>query len=75
MLKKCPFCGKEVAVVDTVAACEGITKEDCESYEEYDWKAHHYTVVCDYTAGGCGSSTGGFYENPEAAEDAWNTRV
>ena len=70
-LKPCPFCGKNVPNVGTIADHE-FTCEDDMSYE-YD--STHFDVVCAATAGGCGASTGKRYETPEEAIEAWNRRA
>ena len=47
-IKRCPFCGKNVAVLDH---CKGL--EDCLNFEVCEgegWKV----VVCDFNKGGCG---------------------
>ncbi len=70
-LKPCPFCGKSVANVDSVANHEMI-----DEYEpDYSWRSKRYDVVCDYNNGGCGASTGGNNATPEDAIEAWNRRV
>lgn len=70
-LKPCPFCGKSVAYVDSVAN-HGMMDE----YESnYSWSSTHYDVVCDYNSGGCGASTGKDNATPEEAIEAWNRRV
>ena len=66
-LKPCPFCGKTVACVCSLAEALGKDGND------YDMS--HYTVVCDYVAGGCGSSIGQFYNTKDEAKEAWNRRV
>ena len=35
---------------------------------------HNYVVVCDYSEGGCGASTGGSARTKETAIKAWNRR-
>ena len=53
-LKPCPFCGKSVAHVDSVA-----NHEMMDEYEfDYSWRYNHYDVVCDYRSGGCGHPLG-----------------
>ena len=70
-LKPCPFCGKSVAHVDSVAN-HGMMDE----YESnYSWSSNHYDVVCDYNSGGCVASTGKDNATPEEAIEAWNRRV
>lgn len=73
-MNKCPFCGKNVAIACSIVEAEDVTAEDVGA-EEYDWKKNHFTVVCDFLAGGCGASTGGHYETLEAAIDAWENRA
>ena len=69
-LRKCPFCGKRVAVCETVAD-RGLMDYD---YPDYDWAKDHYAVVCNYNAGGCGTATRG-YATVEKAIAAWNRRT
>ena len=66
-IKRCPFCGKNVAVLDH---CKGL--EDCLNFEVCEgegWKV----VVCDFNKGGCGASSGYFKTKAEAIT-AWNRR-
>jgi hypothetical protein len=70
-LKPCPFCGKNVAHVGTVAEHEKMDIHDV----DYDWCSKHYDVVCDLLKGGCGASTGKQYETPREAIEAWNRRA
>lgn len=70
-LKPCPFCGKTVANVATVAEHEYTDKDSV----GYGFASTHFDVVCDYENGGCGASTGKQYDTPEEAIDAWNRRV
>lgn len=70
-LKSCPFCGKAVAKVRTVAEIE-LTESDDPNFE---WEDSHYSVVCNYNCGGCGAMIGQFYDTPEAAAEAWNRRA
>ena len=64
--KKCPFCGKNVAGCYTLAEA---LLTDC------DYDLTHYTVICDYSNGGCGASIGQYYKSEEEASEAWNNRV
>ena len=66
LLKHCPFCGKSVAEVCTVAELDGD--------EENEWSNTHYIVVCDHDEGGCGSCGTCTNETPEQAAEAWNRR-
>ena len=60
-LKPCPFCGSSDAPrLDTRHGKDG-------------WR-DRYMVVCDYTDGGCGSSSGWYYYFVEAIE-RWNQRA
>ena len=68
-IKRCPFCGKEVAYCGTVA---GIKLMDDDN-PDYEWAKDRYAVVCNYNAGGCGTMTRG-YMTEEAAVMAWNRR-
>ena len=70
-LKPCPFCGKSVADVDTVANHEMIDSDAI----DYFWCAEHYDVICDTRNGGCGASTGKNHKTPEEAIEAGNRRV
>lgn len=58
-IKPCPFCGSDEAVY--VYRDEG---------EDYDGG---YRVVCDFTIGGCGASSG-CGETPKEAIAKWNRR-
>lgn len=69
-LKSCPFCGKNVAEVGTVADIELMDRDNTAYY----WASEHYQVVCDYTRGGCGATTGAQSKGPEDAIEAWNRR-
>ena len=70
VLLGCPWCGKTVAHVGTIAEHE-LMDEDTPGY---DWCATHYDAVCDATNGGCGGHTGP-YKTEEEARLAWNTRA
>lgn len=70
-LEACPFCGKNVALCDTVAEILFTDSDD----PDYEWNSSHYAVVCDFIKGGCGSMTGCNNETPEAAAAAWNRRA
>ena len=70
VLATCPWCGKAVAHVGTIAEHE-LMDEDAPAY---DWCANHYDVVCDATNGGCGGHTGP-YKSEKDARLAWNTRA
>lgn len=83
-LRKCPFCGADVAVVTTVkelqdckhfedGMCPRFEYNDYES-EGWEWDCSMFSVVCDYTNGGCGASTGWKKTVQEAVED-WNKRT
>lgn len=65
-LKPCPFCGKIVAIAGTVAELEGFIGD-----------IYHccFTVVCDFTKGGCGAAIGRQYKSEEEAVEAWNRRA
>ena len=67
-LKRCPFCGKEVAVVSSCVEVEG-----CGNFESCGG-AGYSCVVCDAQNGGCGAS-GGYHDTREEAIDAWNRRA
>lgn len=70
-LKPCPFCGKSVANVGTVAEHELAD----EYLPEYGWSTTHYDVVCSALLGGCGASTGKNNETAEKAIEVWNRRA
>lgn len=68
-LLPCPFCGKpDTAKITTVSECECM-----DNPTEFD--ETHYGAVCSFVVGGCGASTGWYYETPEEAAKAWNTRA
>lgn len=62
----CPFCGKDVA---TIANCQEM--KECESMGSC--KSHYFLVVCTFSRGGCGASSG-YFPTPEEAAEAWNQR-
>ena len=70
-LKPCPFCGGTKIWIGTIAESE---MQD-ENHPDYEFNSEHYTVVCDYSEGGCGASTGGSARTKEAAIKAWNRRA
>lgn len=70
-LKPCPFCGKNVADLGTVAEQE-LLDSDNENYALY---SSLYSVECNFLNGGCGASIGQFYDHPEQAAEAWNRRA
>ena len=70
VLLGCPWCGKTVAHVGTIAEHE-LMDEDAPGY---DWCANHYDTACDATNGGCGGHTGP-YKSEYEARLAWNTRA
>lgn len=70
VLLGCPWCGKTVAHVGTIAEHE-LMDEDTPGY---DWCATHYDAVCDATNGGCGGHTRPC-ESEYEARLAWNTRA
>ena len=69
-LMPCPFCGGTNLFIGTIAECE---MQD-ESHPDYDFNSRFYTVVCDYTEGGCGASIGSCLSVEEAV-DVWNRRA
>lgn len=71
-LKPCPFCGSLTAPI--CSALSEIELTDCDA-AEYDWMASHYSVVCDFTNGGCGAMCGQSHESEEEAIEAWNMRA
>lgn len=70
-LKPCPFCGGTNLFVGTIADVE----MQSEDHEDYEYNSEHYVVVCDYTEGGCGASTGGGACCEEEAIEVWNRRT
>lgn len=71
VLKPCPFCGGTKLFVGTIAESEG---QDS-TYPDYDYNCQLYTVVCSFTAGGCGAATGGTCHTEDEAIEAWNRRA
>lgn len=67
LLKHCPFCGKSVAEIITVA--------EADRCEDDKWADTHYVAVCNYNEGGCGSCGTCNNETPEQAAEAWNRRA
>ena len=67
---ECPCCGKNVALCGTVT---DITYGGDDTV--FYWGRDHYQVVCDYTRGGCGLTTGSQHRTPGAAIEAWNRRA
>lgn len=68
-LLPCPFCGKQdTAKITTVAECNYLD-------DPTEWDKTHYGAVCSLAVGGCGASTGWYYETQEEAAKAWNTRA
>ena len=45
------------------------------NHPDYEFNSQHYVVVCDYSEGGCGASTGGSARTVEDAIKAWNRRA
>ena len=77
-LRPCPMCGKDVAEITNahnLENCANFESEDCpcEHYEDTG-ECAYYSVVCDFTKGGCGC-TGGFRITLEEAVKAWNRRI
>lgn len=69
-LEPCPFCGGTNIFVGTIAEIEA----QCEDHEDYLDNSGLYSVVCDYTKGGCGASSG-HYRDKEEAIAKWNRRA
>lgn len=75
-LKRCPFCGKDVAVVSNLQDCEicaNFEDENCPNYETEGSDGCPHFIICDHSKGGCGAATGWYLTLDEAAE-AWNRR-
>lgn len=70
-LKPCPFCGKSVAKVATIAGIEMMDTDNI----NYAWSIRHYSVVCNYLSGGCGAMVGTSHETEAEAIEAWNRRA
>lgn len=70
-LKPCPFCGKTVAFVGNIAEIEHIDEGD----PFFEDALKRFTVVCNYTAGGCGATNGFWHKTVESAMEAWNRRA
>lgn len=69
-LKPCPFCGGTKILLGNVANIELMDKYD----ENYDLCSNLFQVVCAYTVGGCGASSG-VRESEDIAIEAWNRRA
>lgn len=63
-LLPCPFCGEDVAEVGDYNNIHDIDDEDSDE---------GYTVVCTFSKGGCGASTG-WAESAAVAVALWNRR-
>ena len=66
-LKRCPFCGKNLALIGTIA--------DLCTDDNAEYNKSHYIVCCDFVRGGCGATIGWQYTTEEDAADAWNRRA
>lgn len=81
-MKPCPFCGKSVAELSNLQDCEICANfEDCpECYESVglevgaDFSPCPRFIVCAVNKGGCGASTGWYY-NLDKLIGAWNKRA
>lgn len=77
-LKLCPMCGKDVAEITNahdLENCANFDAEDCPCEHYIDaGRCAYYTIVCDFTKGGCGCARG-FCITPEEAAEAWNRRA
>lgn len=70
-LKPCPFCGSEAAPeIFTLAEIACLDEDEATEFE-----LSHFSVVCNYSRGGCGASTGGICETEEEAAERWNQRA
>ena len=70
-LRECPFCGGRNIFVGTIAEIRMIEKD----HPDYWNESTYFQVVCDWTEGGCGASSGGGIHTKEQAIEAWNRRV
>lgn len=77
ILRECPFCGESVAEPITAKELEDCAHfEDlkkCPCYESIDEPCKLWTVVCNYSKGGCGAISG-YFTDKEKAIFRWNTR-
>ena len=69
-LKPCPFCGGKNIFVGSIEQIEGASQGVNTHYDNT-----HFKAVCDFTKDGCGATTGGQYDNPQDAAEAWNRRT
>ena len=77
-LKPCPFCGATVAQFTNahdLEECGNFEDENCpcERYEQ-PRNCSFISIVCNMNKGGCGSSSGYFSTEKQAAEE-WNRRA
>ena len=85
-LKRCPFCGNgdapDFATAAELEECK-VQEIDLDTCPEFNYYAHGLyggnechlkSIICNVLKGGCGARTR-FYENPEQAVNAWNTRA
>ena len=73
-LRSCPFCGKSVATFVTAREeeeCKHFEDDVCPVYEPDECGVKK--IVCDFTQGGCGASTG-YASSEERAIELWNRR-
>ncbi len=69
-MEPCPFCGNKKIFIGTIEQIDGAAH-----VESSDYNDRHYKVVCDFSNGGCGASTGGQHETIESAKKAWEMRM
>lgn len=80
VLKPCPYCAKRVAVLSCakeLEECKYFDKEGEDICPNFEWFAppcKKIRVVCDFTKGGCGA-TSGYAGTIEEAIRKWNMRT
>lgn len=75
-LDKCPFCGKDVAIFSTakqLEECSNFEEEVCPAFEPDFGVCGLICVVCDFTKGGCGTTTR-YFSTKRLAAETWNKR-
>lgn len=76
-LLPCPFCGADVAEIQTAKEsweCRHFENEDgCPAFE-WDTECRTKRIVCNVLRGGCGASTG-YAPSLEKTIEKWNRRA